>query len=32
MKTTIEVNGYEMVIQEADGVSSVSAMKDVEMM
>lgn len=32
MKTTIEVNGYEIVIQEADGMISVSAMKDGEMM
>jgi len=32
MKTTIEVNGYEIVIQEADGMISVSAMKDGEIM
>jgi|688.fasta_scaffold1134937_1 hypothetical protein len=32
MKTTIEVNGYEIVIQETDGMISVAAMKDGEMM
>ena len=30
MKTTIEVNGYEIVIEETDGMVSVSAMKDDE--
>lgn len=30
MKTTIEVNGYEIVIEETDGMISVSAMKDDE--
>ena len=32
MKTTIEVNGFEIVISEENGVISVSAMKDGEMM
>jgi hypothetical protein len=30
MKTTIEVNGYEIVIEETDGFVSVSALKDDE--
>ena len=30
MKTTIEVNGYEIVIEETDGMVSVSALKDGE--
>ena len=30
MKTTIEINGYEIVIEEVDGVISVSAVKDEE--
>jgi hypothetical protein len=30
MKTTIEVNGYEIVIEETEGTVSVSAMKDGE--
>jgi hypothetical protein len=30
MKTTIEINGYEIVIEEIDGVISVSAVKDDE--
>ena len=30
MKTTIEVNGYEIVIEEVDGIVSVSALKDGE--
>ena len=28
MKTTIEVNGHEIIIEEKDGVISVSALKD----
>ena len=28
MKTTIEVNGHEIIIEEIDGVISVSALKD----
>ena len=30
MKTTIEINGYEIVIEEIDGLISVSAVKDEE--
>jgi len=30
MKTTVEVNGYEIVIEENDGLITVSAMKDDE--
>jgi len=30
MKTTIEVNGYEIVIEENDGIVSVKAMQDDE--
>ena len=30
MKTKVEVNGYEIVIEEKDGMISVSAMKDDE--
>lgn len=30
MKTTIEINGYEIVIEEIDGLISVSAVKDDE--
>jgi hypothetical protein len=30
MKTTIEVNGHEIIIEENDGVISVSALKDGE--
>lgn len=30
MKTTIEINGYEIVIEEVNGVISVSAVKDEE--
>jgi len=30
MKTTIEVNGYEIVIEETEGMVSVSALKDGE--
>ena len=30
MKTKVEVNGYEIVIEEKDGVIAVSAMKDDE--
>jgi len=30
MKTTIEINGYEIVIEEIDGTISVSAVKDEE--
>ena len=30
MKTTVEVNGYEIVIEEKDGLVTVSAMKDDE--
>lgn len=32
MKTTIEVNGYEIVIEDMDGTLSVSATKDGEVM
>lgn len=30
MKTTVEVNGYEIVIEEKDGLVTVSAMKEDE--
>jgi len=32
MKTTIEINGHEIVIEENDGLITVSAMKDGEVM
>ena len=30
MKTTIEINGYEIVVEETEGVINVSALKDGE--
>jgi hypothetical protein len=30
MKTTIEINGFEIVIEEIDGLITVSAVKDEE--